>query len=64
MRRPGFLGNTSYWFGEVKRPSMIASKLEQVRLAKIANGTPLSKGQITQRLTDHLRDPRALSRKT
>jgi hypothetical protein len=64
MRRPGFLGNTNYWFGDVRKPSLIANKLEEVRLAKIANGTPLSKGQVAQRLTDHLRDPRALSRRT
>ena len=64
MRRPGFLGNTNYWFGDVRQPSLIVNKLEEVRLARIANGTPLSKNQISQRLADHLRDPRALSRRT
>ena len=64
MRRPGYLGNTDYWFGEIKAPSLITTKLEEVRLAKIANGTPLSKGQINSRLVDHLRNPRALSQKT
>lgn len=65
MRRPGNLSGTTYWFGDVSKPSsMVLSKLEEIRLAKIANGTPLTKNQISQRLTDHLRNPRALSQRT
>lgn len=60
MRRPGYLSGCNYWFGDVKAPSLISRKLEEVRLAKIANGTPLNKMQISERLTAHLRNPRAL----
>lgn len=58
-RRPGLLGNTNYWFGNVEQ-GMVAKKLEEIRLANIANSTPLTNGQRTQRIHDHLKNQRRL----
>lgn len=65
IRRPGnLLGG--YWFGDANAtpPGMIASKLEEIRLANIQNKTPITNGQIQRRIAEHMNDPKALMRKT
>jgi len=64
MRRPGYLGGMNYWFGDVATSGLVKSKLEEIRLANIANHTPLTKTQQLQRIKDHLKNPRKLSQMT
>lgn len=66
MRRPGNLAGLNYWFGstEPSKPSMVTSKLEEIRLANIANKTPLSDKRRAQVIADHLANPRSLMKKT
>lgn len=62
MRRPGNLAGMGYWFGETNPTpsSMVTNKLEEIRLANIANKTPITKSQMNQRIVEHLTDPKKL----
>jgi len=68
MRRPGNLGNTTYWFGntdqKAHQQSVVQQKLQEVTLANRKNHTPLSNGQRLNRIKSHLANPRGLMQKT
>lgn len=66
-RRPGNLGNTQYPVHTSmakRRLGMVDQKLAEIEMAKVANGTPLTAGQRTQRILEHLKNPRRLSQNT
>lgn len=64
LRRPGFLGDTNYWFGEVSKKasqqSMLHRKLQEINAANKKNHTPLTTKQRNARIAQHLTNPRRL----